>query len=179
MRKLVLGLLGATALTFGAGAANATTVLDPINQTLLDAANTDFFGATIIDEPGSFNHTFTFNLSGDMGADAALITEIFGGNDIDFTSILLDTYAFTQTVFDGSGDETWALDPSVVLSAGMHTIYVNGNVVGNSGDGSYSGVINLSSAVPEPATWGMMLLGFGAVGFAMRRRRQPVLTQVA
>ena len=26
-------------------------------------------------------------------------------------------------------------------------------------------------AVPEPATWGMMLLGFGVVGYAMRRRR--------
>ena len=27
------------------------------------------------------------------------------------------------------------------------------------------------SSVPEPASWGLMLLGFGAVGFAMRRRR--------
>lgn len=27
------------------------------------------------------------------------------------------------------------------------------------------------SAVPEPATWGMMLLGFGIVGSALRRRR--------
>jgi hypothetical protein len=26
-------------------------------------------------------------------------------------------------------------------------------------------------AVPEPATWAMMLVGFGAVGGAMRRRR--------
>jgi hypothetical protein len=34
-------------------------------------------------------------------------------------------------------------------------------------------------AVPEPSTWAMMLIGFGAVGFAMRRRRflhaKPVL----
>jgi hypothetical protein len=35
-----------------------------------------------------------------------------------------------------------------------------------------------SDAVPEPATWAMMLMGFGAVGFALRRRRKPVL-QVA
>lgn len=29
----------------------------------------------------------------------------------------------------------------------------------------------LSSAVPEPATWAIMTIGFGAIGFAMRRRK--------
>lgn len=29
----------------------------------------------------------------------------------------------------------------------------------------------IEGAIPEPGTWAMMLLGFGAVGFAMRRRR--------
>jgi hypothetical protein len=33
--------------------------------------------------------------------------------------------------------------------------------------------------VPEPATWAMMLMGFGATGFAMRRRRRVLLPQVA
>jgi hypothetical protein len=32
------------------------------------------------------------------------------------------------------------------------------------------------SAVPEPASWGMMIVGFGAVGGAMRRRKQIVAT---
>ena len=37
-------------------------------------------------------------------------------------------------------------------------------------------VIGLSfTPVPEPATWAMMLLGFGAVGFAMRRRKRTEL----
>ena len=34
-------------------------------------------------------------------------------------------------------------------------------------------------AVPEPATWAMMLFGFGAIGMAVRRSRRPVLAQIA
>lgn len=36
----------------------------------------------------------------------------------------------------------------------------------------------VAGAVPEPATWGMMILGMDAVGFAMRRR-QKVTTRVS
>ncbi len=34
-------------------------------------------------------------------------------------------------------------------------------------------------AVPEPATWAMMLVGFGGIGFAMRRRKSKVTTNIA
>ena len=34
-------------------------------------------------------------------------------------------------------------------------------------------------AVPEPATWAMMLLGFAGIGMTIRRRRQPALAQIA
>lgn len=33
------------------------------------------------------------------------------------------------------------------------------------------GGVSITESVPEPATWAMMLLGFGAVGFSLRRRR--------
>ncbi len=32
---------------------------------------------------------------------------------------------------------------------------------------------SVAGAVPEPATWALMILGFGAVGCAMRRRTEP------
>lgn len=37
----------------------------------------------------------------------------------------------------------------------------------------------LRSGVPEPATWAMMLAGFGAVGIALRRSRKRQLPQIA
>jgi hypothetical protein len=42
------------------------------------------------------------------------------------------------------------------------------------GNGTFSGNLFFTPvAVPEPATWAMMLAGFGAIGFTMRRRRKP------
>ena len=38
--------------------------------------------------------------------------------------------------------------------------------------GSASGVPAVGSAVPEPATWAMMITGFGLAGAAIRRRRE-------
>lgn len=43
-------------------------------------------------------------------------------------------------------------------------------IVNNSRDATFS-VSLTESAVPEPATWAMLLIGFGAVGFAARSRR--------
>lgn len=34
-------------------------------------------------------------------------------------------------------------------------------------------------AIPEPGTWGMMLLGYGAIGLMIRRRRKQGLLQIA
>jgi hypothetical protein len=45
---------------------------------------------------------------------------------------------------------------------------------GANGNGSASGPGTVMGAVPEPATWAMMLLGFGAVGYSMRRRKATV-----
>lgn len=54
---------------------------------------------------------------------------------------------------------------------------INGN---NTGVASLGGSVTIrpAAAVPEPATWSMMLLGFGAVRFVMRRRNRG-LAQIA
>lgn len=53
----------------------------------------------------------------------------------------------------------------------------------NLGQGGFSDVFvygTSTPSVPEPATWGMMLLGFGGIGMAMRRGRKSLgLAQIA
>ena len=111
-------------------------------------------------------YSFTLPVTGN--AVAASVTTIqLQGADIDFTSITLDSYNFTQTGFD-PGQETWELS-NINLGGGAHTLTLSGNKLGNLRR-SYSGTIELAG-VPEPAVWGMMLLGFGLVGSAMRSRK--------
>lgn len=45
----------------------------------------------------------------------------------------------------------------------------------NGGGGFELDNITIGAAVPEPATWGMMIVGFGLVGLGVRRR-MPVVT---
>ncbi len=40
------------------------------------------------------------------------------------------------------------------------------------------GGVAMAAAVPEPGTWGLMLLGFGAVGYSMRRRRRTATSGI-
>jgi hypothetical protein len=53
-------------------------------------------------------------------------------------------------------------------------------VGGSDSFGGYLDNITLSNAVPEPATWAMMILGFGLIGGAMRQaKRQTVRVRYA
>ena len=58
------------------------------------------------------------------------------------------------------------------------TVTFNGTVGDGFGIDNVSFSSAVTAAVPEPGTWALMLTGFGAVGFTMRRR-QKVVTQVS
>jgi hypothetical protein len=64
--------------------------------------------------------------------------------------------------YAGSGLTQITLDSFVVR-------YIS---TGANGAGSGTGIGTEVPAVPEPSTWALMLLGFGVIGTAMRRRRQ-------
>lgn len=139
----------------------------------------NFFGNEDISNGTNLSDSFTFNLADNSFVDSALITVSLNGNqNIDFTSVLLDGHPFTQTSPDPT--EVWSL-PSTFFSAGPKTILVNYNASGTTPDelASYSGVLNVAPAVPEPATWALMIGGFGLIGAAMRRRRTHVRVSYA
>ena len=80
-----------------------------------------------------------------------------------------------EQIFEGDGINSFGITTNAIsikfnnFVAG--TGLLNGNlIIGQSRASVTSGV---AAAVPEPGTWAMMLLGFGAIGFAMRRRRSP------
>ena len=58
---------------------------------------------------------------------------------------------------------------------GNRNIYWNGNNYRDFGQADVTFSISaITAGVPEPATWALMLIGFGAMGVALRRRRAAV-----
>jgi hypothetical protein len=76
----------------------------------------------------------------------------------------------------------------IIGGAGESFTTASINTTGGNTDGGFQTFKQLRlvmadsvTAVPEPGTWGLMLLGFGGIGMAMRRRRRELgaLMQVA
>jgi hypothetical protein len=122
-----------------------------------------------------FSDLFTFVVNEASSLSSSITSSKSGRNDINFTLVQLtgpngfvaDYDKISEGVF-----EFRTYGPAGI-QAGTYTLKVQGTSVGTA---SYTGDFTLS--VPEPSTWALMILGFGAVGGAMRRR-QSVKARVA
>jgi hypothetical protein len=96
--------------------------------------------------------------------------------DLDFTSVIFNNGVTDFVVDTTTGAvEQGGLANIPITFGTQNSLTVN---YLSRGQGSYGGTLTFTpSAIPEPATWGMLLLGFGAMGTVVRRRKQK--TRVA
>ena len=148
MRKMVLAALAATILC---GAANAAVVYT--------------FG-------GPFGTRY---------ASFTLTTDDYIGVDTNFTAFTSSSNVSSVKFSRSCGASATACDYIAVENYGYNYYYfVDGAFLQNGvyqttsinpGTLTVSGSPTQTASVPEPASWAMMIAGFGAIGAAMRRRQ--------
>lgn len=139
---------------------------------------TDLAGATLTLDLSFINgDTFTgLNIVTPPTGIAIRIEDVGGG---------VERLFFTESGLPGSdggpfGGALDFLNGGRILSFepttfGGNFLYGEGSAIGEQGSLGGRYLALSSAAVPEPSTWAMMLLGFGAVGMATRRRRSAAL----
>ena len=195
--RFVSSVLAACVAASLSGAASASVVAEVEgNDSLATAQNLDGY-FTVGSDPNVTNAATTPYVSvisgpGGSNYDYYSFTVATAGSygifDIDFGMNDFDPWL---TVFDAAGnllttqDDLGYTDPGSVhrydpyldytfATAGQYFVRVGSYPSNSAATGDYQLNVSLQSpavpAVPEPSTWGMMLLGFGAAGYALRRR---------
>ena len=220
MRKLILSLLGASALAIGS-AASAQTIITPGAPAAPNDPTTSFIvSGNIFSGPisatighsgiaaGSFTDIFQFTIPQNGFGSGSITTSVnfsdfLGATDLDITSVIVNGLVAFETLTTASNDptnpipgvgtpctvenapgstcganETFSRNDVPILAGVLNTITVTGV---SRGQGSYGGNLTFTpAAVPEPATWAMMLFGFAGIGWQLRRRRsQAAIAQFA
>ena len=185
MKKLLLGLAALAG-------APATAALLPPKPVVVDGKLTGANGVV-------FNGQ-VYNVTFQTGSCVQLFSGCDAASDLDFTTLLAAqqaAQALLDQVFVTLGGVDYDADPSLVLgcSSECYTYVPYGaaggityaavaqqaafDAVGNTAilaniadPGTNFARFTLASAgaVPEPATWAMMIAGFGMIGAARRRR---------
>ena len=175
MNKIALTLTALAATALSTAAPAAVTV---VNTGPVITANSGTYSAKLTGTSGAFTDVISFFAPVGFNLQSADITSNYTGSNkkanIDFTSVLLNGVAF-NIVSTGQSEIRSIFDQP--LLAGWNTITVTGNagVGAKLADAAFSGTLSFGNAVPEPATWALMLLGIGGIGAGMRRRNVSAL----
>ena len=167
----------------------------PANATVLTNGNNELavrFHVFQQPAPASVNGLYTFALGTILSYDFSIGGVSIGGGNTSGANILLTNLMTNQSVnynplFIGN-DNTTTANGDIQNSARLTFGFLSG--VGFNANTNNTYRIDLTAggntvtsfaqigtgaavaAVPEPATWAMMLIGFGAMGVALRRRRR-------
>jgi hypothetical protein len=150
---------------------------------------------------GFFDKNVLSNNSGDEAIQEAAVEALLGAQipNFEFTDYLkinasnglidFDTVLFGDVIIgahwggaNGQANNTGNATGFFLFKFNQPVGFITTQIPGLSGAVLYAnGTPPPPPGVPEPATWGMMLLGFGAAGTALRRsrRKQSQLLQIA
>lgn len=159
----------ATSLTGGAIISNPTGP----NETY---GTFDFAVNDINDGNQAFSITYTFtNIFNPAAAAATATFTTVDGDRIDFTNAFINGGGAVSIMNQPSGNPGSTIFVfNSPIPQGPGTLTLQGNLRPNgNGAAVVSGNLTLS-AVPEPTTWALFILGFGAIGHTMRRRSNQV-----
>ena len=173
MRKKLIYLSAILSSAMFATSAHAavTIVTSGSSGTFADDAVDCATGAVL---PCSF--TRSFDIVAPVGFNLANITigstAINAATNIDFSSVTFNGKEFD--IFRTGTQETRDLLNQSIIGGAPNRVEIRGTT---GGAGAFSGsfVFAQMAAVPEPATWMMMLLGMAGIGFTMRRKEKQTL----
>ena len=160
------------AVTIG-GATSVTTVVDT-------APNGSFsigFSDGNLSNPFDEILEFMTDLGGFLSVTATTTANEVGGfNDTDFSNVTLIGPNGTTTAVNATASSTdlneFRQVNNVPISAGTYRVRLQGTPGTTNGGFGGNVAFSATSAVPEPGTWLMMLVGFGLLGGALRRKTQ-------
>lgn len=188
-KAFALAGLAAGAVAIAAPAAAATTVTftsaSPGGAVTLDPAGSGAVAGDFgfnVSGTGTFTVTFSFTNPFNPAAANGSASFNFDPDMLVFTSGSFSGGASTFIVTPGPTGSSIQVDLAN-LPQGAQTLTLNGTLnspvrpIGVPGQtppndfARVAGTITLTGgAVPEPATWALFILGFGAIGHTMRRR---------
>lgn len=178
MRNLLIGIAGATALALSS-AANAGITIGSSSglagTPIVQNGPPITVSSTVASTPsGTFDAWFEFTNDA-AGLYNIVVSSSTTGEIINY--IKLQTSGGGTTLDEILGSSGTLNFDNVSLGSGTYRLAFGGSGAANAAaTGNFTFYVQ---AVPEPATWALMLLGFAGVGVAMRFRRRPALAQVA
>ena len=126
---------------------------------------------------GSITQTFATNIG-----DVYYLTFDYSHNlfnpAVTSASAMFTLDGLSGTIFHDSGSTSnldWTKFFGTFTATGSSATLTFTNLTGGTNEGIFLDAVSVQ-AVPEPATWMMMILGFGAIGGAMRTSRRKRAT---